>query len=125
MLTRFLRFNVVSGLGVGVQLFALHAFVGGLGYMAATVLAVSISVVHNFTWHCVWTWADRVGSIDPVSQRLGRFAVANGAVSLVGNLALMAVLVGGAGLDPVAANAIAIAACGLLNFWLGEKVVFT
>jgi putative flippase GtrA len=59
-----------------------------------------------------------------VIAAFARFAVANGAVSLAGNLAVMATLVSGAHVEPVVANGVAIAVCGLLNFWLGDAVVF-
>jgi putative flippase GtrA len=41
-----------------------------------------------------------------------------------GNLGVMALLVSGAGVHPVAANIIAIAACGIVNFCLADSVVF-
>jgi putative flippase GtrA len=49
---------------------------------------------------------------------------ANGLVSIGGNLAAMAVLVGGAHVPVVPANVAAIALCGLANFWLADRLVF-
>jgi hypothetical protein len=48
----------------------------------------------------------------------------NGAISLVGNLAVMAFLIGVLRLDPIPANFVAILACALLNFAAGELLVF-
>jgi putative flippase GtrA len=45
-------------------------------------------------------------------------------VSITGNVAVMAVLTGQAGVPALPANAVSIAMCGLVNFWLGERVVF-
>jgi putative flippase GtrA len=45
-------------------------------------------------------------------------------VSITGNVAVMAVLTGQAGVPALPANAVSIATCGLVNFWLGERVVF-
>ena len=53
-----------------------------------------------------------------------RFAATNGAVSLVGNVMLMWMLVTGTGLQPIIANLVAIGVCGLVNFWLADRVVF-
>ena len=122
---RFIRFNAVGALGIGVQLVALWllASVAHVHYLLATPAAVGLAVVHNFIWHRQWTWHDRAQAGSPCGGFL-RFAVANGALSLVGNLGMTATLVSGARLDPIVANVFAISACGLLNFWLGDAVVF-
>lgn len=122
---RFVRFNAVGALGIGVQLAALWllADVAGLHYLVATMAAVGLVVLHNFVWHWRWTWRDRVegGAIVPAFLR---FAGANGAVSLLGNLGVMTTLVSGGHLHPVVANVVAIGVSGLLNFWVGNEVVF-
>ena len=124
---RFLRFNVASALGIGVQLGVLWILMRGLhvGYGAATGVAVLAAVGHNFVWHWRWTWGDRAIPLGRVPAALARFLAANGAVSLVGNVVLMAVLVRGAGLPAIPANVLAIAVCGLVNYWLGDVIVFT
>ncbi len=123
---RFARFNAVGALGIVVQLTAIWALTDGaaLPYLTATVIAVSAAVVHNFLWHLRWTWGDRPVTPKAAFGAFLRFASANGLVSLTGNLVIMTALTGGAGLRPVVANVVAIAVCGLLNFWLGEQVVF-
>ena len=122
---RFLRFNAVSAAGIAIQLAALWllADVAHVHYLIATPAAVGLAVVHNFVWHWRWTWCDRGRAGDPIFA-LARFAAANGAVSLAGNLAVMVTLVSGAHVEPVVANGFAIGVCGLLNFWLGDAVVF-
>jgi putative flippase GtrA len=124
---RFIKFNATSALGIIVQLGVLWILIHGLhvSYLPATILAVSAAVVHNFFWHWRWTWADRAIPLAGAPAALVRFAAANGAVSLAGNVVLMAVLVRGAHVAPVAANLIAIAACGVINYWLGDRLVFT
>jgi putative flippase GtrA len=122
---RFVRFNAVGGAGIAVQLASLWflAHVAHVHYLFATPVAVGLAVLHNFVWHWQWTWHDRARR-GGLLAAFARFATANGAVSLAGNLAVMATLVSGAHVDPVAANGVAIAVCGLLNFWLGDSVVF-
>lgn len=122
---RFVRFNTVGLAGIGVQLAALWFLTSAahVHYLAATLMAVGMAIVHNFLWHRRWTWAERAEPGGTIAQFL-RFAVANGAVSLAGNLLLMRALVPGLRLTPVVANVVAIGACGLLNFWLGDAVVF-
>ena len=69
------------------------------------------------------------GSIEPPGRphcwrRLLRFHLANGLISIAGNAALMALLVGVLGLPPVPANALAVAAMSVLNFLLADRWVF-
>jgi dolichol-phosphate mannosyltransferase len=118
---RFLRFNAVGALGVGVQLASLWLLTGvaALHYLVATPVAVTLAVVHNFVWHRLWTWNDRDVH---VARECARFVVINGLLSMVSNLG--AALVSGTHLHPVVANAVAIMTSGLLNFWLGDVVVF-
>lgn len=92
-------------------------------YLISTALAVEITIIHNFFWHERFTWSDR-----PTHSRLGRFAAfnfSNGAISLLGNLGTMKLLAGVFGLNYFVANIIAIAACSLLNFAVGDQFVFT
>jgi putative flippase GtrA len=120
---RFARFNVVGALGIGVQLLIVALLVHGLAIDAviATAAGISGAIVHNFAWHVLWTWRDRMTTgISPV-QAFFRFVGANGAVSLVGSVLLMPGLLA-AGLSAIAANLVTIVACGLLNFWLAHAV---
>ena len=127
LLQRWLKFNFVGGIGIGVQFAALFVLKGlfHLDYLAATAIAVEAAVVHNFVWHEQFTWADRVqiswrGSI----RRFVRFNLTTGAVSILGNLALMRVMVGEGHMNYLLANAIAIAICSIANFLVSEGWVF-
>jgi putative flippase GtrA len=124
---RWLKFNAVGAIGVIVQLMALAVFRSQLklDYRLATGLAVEIAVIHNFLWHERFTWADRptVQGMQSFS-RLAKFNVSNGAISLVGNLLLMTLLVGKLKLNYVVSNLVAIVFCSLVNFLLGDRFVF-
>jgi putative flippase GtrA len=117
----------VGALGLLVQLGALallhHRL--QLHYLTATALAVEAAILHNFVWHQRWTWRDRRQHGWPAGlARLWRFHLLNGVVSLLGNLAIMAVLTGGLGVHPIAANLAAVIACSIVNFLGSEVVVF-
>jgi hypothetical protein len=56
--------------------------------------------------------------------RLGHFHLANGAVSLGGNIGLMFVLHTVGGMPLLAANLLAIGACSLVNFFASDRLVF-
>ena len=123
---RWMKFNLVGGVGIGVQLSALWLLTAsGAGYLLATALAVESAVLHNFVWHERFTWVDRRNGCRLQSVvRLLRFNFSTGAVSIVGNLLLMRLLVGQVHLRPMLANMIAIAACSVLNFIVSDRWVF-
>jgi putative flippase GtrA len=123
-LVRWARFNLVGAAGMAVQLGALAAFnrISAGHYLWATAAALEVTLLHNFVAHLHYTWRDRrAGSL---LGRCLRFHLANGAVSMIGNLALMRLLVGAARMPVLAANAVAILACSLVNFGLGDHWVF-
>ena len=120
-------FNVVGLLGFGVQLFALFLLkrVAGLDYRLATACAVEFAVLHNFFWHENVTWADVVSlSRGGVWERFLRFQVANGFISVFGNVAMSWALVRWTRMPYLLANAASVAICSLLNFVVGDRVVF-
>jgi putative flippase GtrA len=141
-LLRWCKFNAVGAMGIAVQFAALFLLKGVLhfNYLVATAIAVEAAVLHNFTWHERFTWADRTKSdpknLDQMEPRLSerqwrrslsrllRFHLTNGFVSIVGNLTLMKVMLGRGHMNYLLANAIAIAWCSLANFLVSETWVF-
>ena len=136
-LARWCRFNLVGGIGIVVQFAALFLLKSLLGfnYLVATTIAVEAAIVHNFVWHEQFTWVDRVkskasdSSADrptwlPSFIRFLRFNFTTGAVSLLGNLALMKVMVGRGHMNYLLANAIAIVLCSAANFLVSDGWVF-
>ena len=126
MLLRWLKFNAVGAVGIGVQLAALALLKGvlGLGYLWATGLAVEIAVLHNFVWHERWTWKDRRVTLAQAAARLVRFNLTTGLLSIGSNLVLMRLLVGRLRLHYLAANLIAIGVTSIANFVASEYLVF-
>ena len=123
MIHRWLKFNAVGLAGIVVQFAALAALkYAGWPTLAATAAAVEIAVLHNFFWHERWTWATR--GTPGLTQRLVRFHLANGLVSIVSNVLWMRFLTETCGLHYLPANAIGIGATAILNFYLSERLVF-
>jgi putative flippase GtrA len=122
---RWCKFNVVGAMGMAVQLgtLALVNRLTGGHYMIATAAALEVTLVHNFVWHLHYTWRDR-RERSALAGQLVRFHLSNGLVSMAGKLALMPLLVHGAGIPVVASNAIAILCCSILNFCLGHNWAF-
>ena len=124
-LRRWGRFNLVGAVGMVVQL----ALLGGLNrlspghYLYATAAAIEITLLHNFVWHLRFTWRDRRHAGSVLGQLL-RFHLSNGLVSMLGNLALMRILVHGAHMPLLAANSVAVLCCSVVNFCLGNSWAF-
>jgi putative flippase GtrA len=128
-LTRWMKFNFVGAIGIVVQFVAIFFLKSVLHfeYLSATALAVEAAVIHNFVWHERYTWADRVETSPSPRRsvvRWLRFNVSTGGVSILGNLALMKVLVGLEHINYLLANGIAIVMCSLANFLVSEEWVF-
>lgn len=127
----FLRFNLVSAVGVAVQLGLLTGLTRffGLNYLGATALAVAITVIHNFAWHERFTFYDRVRdrashTACAIAARFLKFNLLTGMISIGGNLLLMNWLRGRARLPLLAANLLAIAICGIVNYLANDRLVF-
>ena len=125
---RWLKFNLVGGIGIAVQLLILIVLKAGLGlhYLLATGLAVEGAVVHNFLWHEHFTWRDRSLADQATGSwaRLARFNLTTGVLSIAGNLLFMKILAGFGHMNYLLANGITITACSVLNFLVSDEFVF-
>jgi putative flippase GtrA len=122
---RWCKFNLVGAMGMALQLIALaliNRWTGG-HYLCASAAAIELALLHNFVWHLHFTWRDRRDDSALLSQLL-RFHLSNGSVSMLGNLALMRILIHEAQLPVLASNSIAILCCSILNFYLGDLWAF-
>lgn len=126
LLTDWGKFNLVGLLGVIVQLLLLKIFtVIGLDYVIATLIAVEITIIHNFFWHEHWTWRERLtNEFSSQNVRLLRFNATTGLISLIGNLLLMKLFVETAHLPIILANLLAIICCSIFNFLISNFLIF-
>ena len=122
---RWLKFNLVGGIGIAVQLLLLVVLKTGLhlNYLIATALAVEIAVIHNFLWHERFTWADRVRNQE-VATRFLKFNLTTGLFSIAGNLLLMKLLVGLGTHELSAGQWNHDHGCSVLNFLVSDGFVF-
>ncbi len=113
------KFGLVGGTGYVVNLIVFAILTAGLGvgHLLAAVGAFCVAVTNNFLWNRHWTFDAGAGK---ASFQAPRFF----AVSLFGlgvNLAVLELLVTGAGLSELPAQAIAVAAATPANF-IGNKL---
>jgi putative flippase GtrA len=119
---RWLTFTSVGGIGMVVQLAVLAGLKNGFGlnYLLATAVAVEAAVLHNFLWHERFTWRDR--RTGKSLGRLVKFNLTTGTFSILGNLALMKLLVDELHFGYLPANGIAV--CSIVNFLASDRFVF-
>jgi putative flippase GtrA len=120
-----MKFNMVGALGMGLQLSAFTLFNRWTAghYLFASAASVELALLHNFVWHSTCTWRDRRDSLTP-SQKLMRFHLSNGLVSIFGNLVLMRLLVHSIHLPLLVSNSLAILSCSFANFYLSHNWAF-
>lgn len=124
-LARWIRFNLVGAGGMAIQLTAL-AFLNRTWhgrYLIASAAGVELALLHNFSWHVHYTWRDCRDGLSRW-QQLVRFHLSNGLLSLLGNVALMRLLVHTAHLPVLAASIVAILCCSVANFWFSNRFTF-
>jgi dolichol-phosphate mannosyltransferase len=116
---QLVKFGIVGGSGYLINLAVFAVLTGNLGvhHMIAAVGAFCVAITNNFLWNRYWTFGPGRG---PASFQAARFLVVSVA-SLAINLAALEVLVGGAGMGDLPAQAIAVAIAMPFNF-LGNKL---
>ena len=137
---RFIKFGIVGASGVVVNLSVLHL---GHEYLFnhleaaynkpyfSLALAISLATLNNFTWNRLWTWADRVRTLEagerhPIRPRLlamefGQYVTASAFGS---GLQYVLTLLLSSSMDYRLANIIAIAAASVSNFLANDRWTF-
>ncbi len=138
---RYIKFGIVGASGTVVNLSMLHI---GHEYIFNNIeaaynkpyislaVAISLATLNNFTWNRLWTWSDRVKTLEqeespgPVSPRLlvkefGQYATASAFGS--GLQYVLTLLLSGS-MDYRVANIIAIMAASVSNFLANDRWTF-
>ncbi len=137
---RYIKFGIVGASGTVVNLAVLHFGHEYLfnhieaGYNKpyfSLALAIALATLNNFTWNRLWTWSDRVktleaGEVQPVSLRLlgmefGQYVTASAFGS--GMQYVLTLLLSGS-MDYRIANIIAIVAASVSNFLANDRWTF-
>jgi putative flippase GtrA len=136
---RYIKFGIVGASGTVVNLVVLHL---GHEYVFNAIeasynkpylslaLAIAVATVNNFTWNRLWTWSDRVRTLEadvqPVSIRLlgmefGQYVTASAFGSALQYV--LTLLLSGS-MDYRIANIVAIAAASVSNFLANDRWTF-
>ena len=115
---QLLKFCVVGATGYAVNLavYALLVKSAGVHYIPAAICSFLVAVTNNYTWNRIWTFREERGHYGYQGMRF--FVVST--LALVANLAVLQILVD-AGVDKVAAQAVAIVLVTPVNF-VGNKL---
>ena len=137
---RYIKFGIVGASGTVVNLVVLHL---GHEYLFNAIeasynkpylslaLAIALATLNNFTWNRLWTWSDRVrtleaGEAQPVSLRVlsmefGQYITASAFGSALQYV--LTLLLSGS-MDYRLANIIAIIAASVSNFLANDRWTF-
>ncbi len=137
---RYLKFGIVGASGTVVNLVVLHL---GHEYLFNAIeasykkpylslaLAITVATMNNFTWNRLWTWSDRVRTLEaeeaqPVSVRLlgmefGQYVTASAFGSALQYV--LTLLLSGS-MDYRLANIVAILAASVSNFLANDRWTF-
>jgi dolichol-phosphate mannosyltransferase len=122
LLRRFVRFGLVGGSGVLVDMGTLYLLHDpkrlGLQLVVAKLIAAQLAIVNNFVWNDLWTFRDRAALHPGAAARLARFARFEG-ICLAGVAITVGVLwlcVRRLGMHYLLGNAIAIGVGTAWNF---------
>jgi len=97
-LLRFIKFGIVGGSGVVVNVALLHVFTAfaNIDYKAASIFAIELAIVNNFLWNYFWTWKDRqAGSRRSFAYMLFKFHLSSGLTAFIVNWGLLILLTDG------------------------------
>jgi dolichol-phosphate mannosyltransferase len=137
---RYLKFGIVGASGTVVNLVVLHL---GHEYLFNAIeasykkpylslaLAITVATMNNFTWNRLWTWSDRVRTLEaeeaePASLRLlgmefGQYVTASAFGSALQYV--LTLLLSGS-MDYRVANIVAILAASVSNFLANDRWTF-
>ena len=115
---QLLKFCIVGATGylVNLAVYALLLRQFGVHYIPAAICSFLVAVTNNYVWNRMWTFRAERGH---VAYQGMRFLVVS-TLALCANLVVLQIFVG-AGLDKVAAQAIAIVLVTPVNF-IGNKL---
>jgi len=121
---RFLKFAAVGLSGVALDMLILWLLKGRLGWplTLSKLVAAETAMANNFLWNDLWTFGDLAEQQGYGMARLRRFGKFNAicAAGLALSVGLLDMQVGLFGINPYAANAVAIGVTTGWNFWMNK-----
>jgi len=117
--TRFIKFGIVGGSGILVNMGFLWFFteIVGLYYLISSVLAIGLAMISNFIWNDLWTWRDRgEPGVKAYLTRMAKFILVSSIAAYIGNLGILWILTHFFHIYYLISNLIGIAVGTALNY---------
>ena len=122
---RLIKFGIVGASGVVVNMGCLYVLkeFAGIPYFVASVIAIELSILSNFTINLLWTWRDR-SEEGTLWTKLVRYHVGAGATAFLGNYLILVALTELVGMHYMISNLIGIAVGTLANYVINDLWTF-
>lgn len=122
---RLIKFGIVGASGVVVDMGCLYVFkeYGGIPYFVASVIAIELSILSNFTINLLWTWRDR-SEEGTLWTKLVRYHIGAGATAFLGNYLILVALTELVGMRYMISNLIGIAVGTFANYVINDLWTF-
>lgn len=122
---RILKFGVVGASGVAVNMGCLYLLkeFAGLPYFVASLIAIELSILSNFTINLLWTWRDRSGE-GSLWTKMIRYHIGAGATAFLGNYLILIALTELFGVHYLISNLIGIGVGTLANYVINDLWTF-
>jgi putative flippase GtrA len=122
---RFIKFGIVGASGIVVNMGVLYLLTefAGVPYFIASIVAIELSIISNFTINHLWTWRDRSDE-GTVVGKLIRYHIGAGATAFLGNYVILIALTELAGLHYLISNLIGIGVGTLFNYIINDLWTF-
>jgi len=118
-LIRFIKFGIVGGSGIFINMGFLWFFteIVGLYYLISSVLAIALAMISNFIWNDLWTWRDRgEPGFKAYLTRMAKFILVSSIAAYIGNLGVLWILTHFFDVHYLISNLIGIAIGTILNY---------
>ena len=123
--SRLVKFGIVGASGVLVNmgcLYLLKEFVG-IPYFVASLIAIELSILSNFTVNLLWTWRDR-SEAGTFWTKMWRYHVGAGVTAFLGNYLILIGLTELFKIHYLISNLIGIGVGTLANYVINDLWTF-
>ena len=122
---RLIKFGIVGASGVVVNVGCLYLLTefARIPYFIASVIAIELSIISNFTINLLWTWRDR-SEEGTLWTKIARYHIGAGATAFLGNYLILVALTEFFGMHYMISNLIGIAFGTFSNYLINDLWTF-
>jgi dolichol-phosphate mannosyltransferase len=122
---RLLKFGIVGATGIAVNMGSLYLLTdyGKIPYFVASLIAIELSILSNFSINLGWTWKDR-SEAGTVWFKLVRYHIGVGITALLGNYLILIAMTEWLGVYYLISNLVGIGVGTLANYIVNDLWTF-